>query len=251
LIGIFDSGIGGLSVLNRIRAKLPHADLLYVGDRGRAPYGVRRLDEVEEISHHVAGWLMDRGADCLVVACNTASAAALDSLRARHRDMVIVGMEPAVKPAASWTKTGRVAVFATEATFQGRLFASVVARFASGIEVINRACPGWVELVEHGVVGGPKAIAEVGPVVAEVVADGADVAVLGCTHFAFLKDVIALTGDIGVIDPSDPVAAQVERVAPTVDGRGDLTLAASGDVGEFARLAAGIAGLNGPVIPFP
>jgi glutamate racemase len=127
----------------------------------------------------------------------------------------------------------------------------VVARFASGIEVINRACPGWVELVEHGVVGGPKAIAEVGPVVAEVVADGADVAVLGCTHFAFLKDVIALTGDIGVIDPSDPVAAQVERVAPTVDGRGDLTLAASGDVGEFARLAAGIAGLNGPVIPFP
>lgn len=250
MIGVFDSGVGGLSVLNRIRERMPRADLLYVGDRGRAPYGVRSLDEVEAISHDVVGWLIDRGADCIVVACNTASAAALDSLRARHPGLTIVGMEPAVKPAASWTRTGRVAVFATEATFQGRLFASVVARFATGIEVIDRACPQWVEMVERGVVAGSEAVEEVRPVVEEALAAGADVAVLGCTHFSFLGDVIAETG-IGVIDPAGPVAAQVERVAPTVEGEGRLTLAASGDTAVFARLASAIAGLGAPVIPFP
>jgi glutamate racemase len=251
LIGVFDSGIGGLSVLRMIRERLPRADLLYVGDRGRAPYGVRGLEEVEEISHHVAAWLIDRGADCLVVACNTASAAALDSLRDSRPGLVIVGMEPAVKPAASWTRTGKVAVFATEATFQGRLFASVVARFATDVEVINRACPGWVELVERGVVGGPEAVVQVRPVVEEVVAGGADVAVLGCTHFSFLSGIIAETGGIQVIDPAGPVAAQVERVAPTTDGRARLTLAASGDTAAFGRLAATVAGFDAPVIPFP
>jgi glutamate racemase len=121
LIGVFDSGVGGLSVLRQIRKTLPRADLTYVADRARAPYGLRSLEEVEAIAIDVGGKLIERGATCLVVACNTASAAALETLRSRFT-VPIVGMEPAVKPAALASRTGKVAVVATAVTFQGRLF---------------------------------------------------------------------------------------------------------------------------------
>ncbi|MGH3649932.1 MAG: glutamate racemase, partial [Acidimicrobiia bacterium] len=166
---MFDSGVGGLSVLRGVRDLMPDADLLYVADRARAPYGTRSLTEVETISKEVADWLIDRGATCLVVACNTASAAALESLRATHPDIPIVGMEPAVKPAASLTRSRKVAVFATAATFQGRLFESVLTRFAEGVEVITRACPEWVQLVEEGIVTGSKAEDPVRRAVAPVI----------------------------------------------------------------------------------
>lgn len=250
MIGVFDSGVGGLSVLTRVREALPRADLVYVGDRARAPYGVRTLAEVEEMAHEIADWMLARGADCLVVACNTASAAALDSLRARHPATPIVGMEPAVKPAAAGTRNGRVAVFATKATFQGRLFASVVTRFATGVEVIERACPGWVEMVERGVVSGPEAEEAVRVELEPVVAAGADVVVLGCTHFSFLAPLIARVGGVEVIDPAPAVAAQVARVAPSGRGRGSLLLATSGDRSELARLAASLADLHAPVVAF-
>lgn len=250
MIGVFDSGVGGLSVLTWVRAKLPDADLVYVGDRARAPYGERSLAEVERMSHEIADWLLAKGARCLVVACNTASAAALDSLRARHPEIPIVGMEPAVKPAAAGTRNGKVAVFATKATFQGRLFASVVSRFASGIEVIERACPGWVELVERGIVSGAVAEGALRVEIEPVVAAGADVVVLGCTHFSFLAPLISELSGMDVIDPAPAVAAQVARVAADDGGQGDLLLAASGDRAEFARLAAVLAGIEAPVAAF-
>jgi glutamate racemase len=250
LIGVFDSGVGGLSVLTEIREALPDANLLYVADRARAPYGTRTLAEVESISQEVAGWLREQGATCLVVACNTASAAALESLRSAHPDLPVVGMEPAVKPAAAMTRSRKVAVLATAATFQGRLYESVVSRFANGVEVVTRACPQWVEMVEAGVIEGDSAEAAVTDVVDPLVATGVDVIVLACTHFAFLKDLIASRSGLEVIDPAPAVAAQVARVASGTQEQGTLSLAASGDTGAFSRLARALASIDEPVIPF-
>lgn len=251
MIGLFDSGIGGLSVLREVRSVLPEADLLYVADRGRGPYGPKTLEQVRAISHDVATWLVDHGADCLVVACNTASAAALESLREQFPDLPIVGMEPAVKPAAAGTSTGTVAVFATAATFQGELFNSVVRRFADGVVVLTRACPEWVELVERGVVTGPVAEETVRSALEPAIAAGADRIVLACTHFSFLRRTIETVSSLEVIDPAPAVAAQVARVAPTGTGSARTTLAASGDLDEFERLARSIAAIDAPVIPFP
>jgi glutamate racemase len=250
VIGVFDSGVGGLSVLTEIRAGLPEADLLYVADRGRAPYGTKSLEEVEMIALDVTGWLVGRGATCVVVACNTASAAGLDSIRERFPEIPIVGMEPAVKPAALASRAKKVAVLATAATFQGRLFGSVVSRFARGVEVTTRACPEWVDLVETGVVSGPMAEAAVGAVVEPLAEEGADVLVLACTHFSFIRPVIETMCELHVIDPAPAVAAQTKRVAPTASENGDLVLAASGDTDEFARLASALVSMTEPVIPF-
>lgn len=250
MIGVFDSGVGGLSVLRQIRGHLPAADLLYVADRGRAPYGTRTLDEVASIAHEVTDWLIGAGATCVVVACNTASAAALHSIRDSHRDLPVVGMEPAVKPAAQGTASGTVAVYATATTFQGELYESVVSRFAADVDVITRACPEWVDLVERGVVEGPEAESAVGEVVAEAVDSGADRIVLACTHFSFLAPLIERISGIDVIDPAPAVAAQTGRVAPDTRSTGETNLAASGDLAEFAALARKLADFDQPVIRF-
>lgn len=253
-IGVFDSGLGGLSVLSRIREILPHANLLYVADRARAPYGSRSLESVKEMSHEIVEWLIARGAGTIVVACNTASAAALDSLRAAFVNIPFVGMEPAVKPAARDTPTGVIGVLATEATFQGRLFRSVVDRHAGGSKVIARACPRWVELVEEGHLSGPVVEEAVRLEIEPLLAAGANPLVLGCTHFTFLAPVISrLAGGVGIIDPSAAVAAQTSRVAGPIPGTSRTILAASGDIGEFATLAWEVAGIKAldPVLPFP
>ncbi|MCI0543718.1 MAG: glutamate racemase [Actinobacteria bacterium] len=254
MIGVFDSGVGGLSVLIEIRKALPDADLVYVADRGRAPYGPRSLTEIQRFSAEIADWLIDRGCTTLVVACNTASAAALEELRSAHPGMQIVGMEPAVKPAAVATSSGVIAVFATAATFQGRLFESVVSRFGEGRTVVTTACPEWVELVETGHVEGPMVESAVVKRVVPAIEVGADTLVLGCTHFSFLADVIGRVGGPGtrVIDPAQAVAAQTARVAPITEGQGHLVFAASGDRDRLADLARALAGLTADeVFPFP
>jgi glutamate racemase len=190
MIGVFDSGVGGLSVLTEIRRLLPSADLLYFADQGRAPYGVRSLEEVAAMSGEVTQWLLERDAELITIACNTASAASLHQLRARHPGVPFVGMEPAVKPAALNSSRGIIGVLATAATFQGELFASVVQRHASGATVLTRACPTWVELVEGGEIDGPETRRQVEDCLAGLLDDGADTLVLGCTHFSFLVPVI-------------------------------------------------------------
>jgi glutamate racemase len=254
VIGVFDAGVGGLSVLTEIRRSLPEADLLYVADRARAPYGPRSLREIQQFSLEISSWLLDRGCQTLVVACNTASAAALDLLRHEHPDTPIVGMEPAVKPAAVTTRSGVIAVFATAATFQGRLFESVVSRFGEGVTVVTAACPEWVELVEEGKVDGPDVQHAVSIRVGEAIDAGADTLVLGCTHFSFLGPVLGRVAGPGVrvIDPAPAVAAQTARVAAVTGGLSDTTLAASGDLGQFKALASTLAGVTtDQVIPFP
>lgn len=255
MIGVFDSGVGGLSVLLEIRALDPQVDLLYVADRARAPYGTHTLSDVETMTHEVADWLVDHGVSTLVVACNTASAAALQSLRSRHPTVSVVGMEPAVKPGVETTSSGALAVFATAATFQGELFESVMSRHGGDAKVDQRVCPEWVELVEAGRTSGPEVEEAVAAHVAPAVADGADVLVLGCTHFSFLRPVIeSLAGpEVTVYDPAGAVAAQTIRMAGPTDGQGSLQLGTSGDLAELRDLAEQLAGVttDRPLLPFP
>ena len=246
MIGVFDSGVGGLSVLNEIRREMPSADLLYLSDQAPAPYGVRTLGEVAEMTEEASRWLLDRGATTIAIACNTASAAALHALRADHPDVTFVGMEPAVKPAVLSSATGVIGVVATAATFQGELFASVLQRHATGATVLTRACPRWVELVERAEVEGPEARRQVTACLAPILDGGADTLVLGCTHFPFLVPLIEDVAGPGVriVDPAPAVARQVRRVASDTGGSGRLTLATSGEPERFRQVAREVAGIE-------
>jgi glutamate racemase len=231
-VGVFDSGIGGLGVYAEMRTLLPDVDIVYVADQGFGMYGERTLEEVRHRSELITGWLIGKGVGVVVVACNSASAAALHHLRAKFPEVPFVGMEPAVKPAAERTRNGRIGVLATEATFQGTLFASVVDRFAFDREVITRACPGLAAAIENDDPAMNGLIAEY---VGDVVDRGADVIVLGCTHYSLVKErIAAVAGDVEVIDPAPAVARQVARF---VDGRGagKAGFHTTGDDGVFHR----------------
>jgi glutamate racemase len=245
MIGVFDSGFGGLTVLSQIRREMPDADLTYFADQARAPYGVRSLDEVASMSIEVVDCLLERGATTIAVACNTASAAALHRLRDTYPEIPFVGMEPAVKPAVMETSTGVIGVLATSATFQGELFASLVQRHAGTVRVITQACPRWVELVEAGALDGPEVEAAVGECLKKVLDGDADTVVLGCTHFAFLSPVIRrVAGEsVMILDPAPAIARQVRRIAPVATGQGRSILITSGDatrLESFSRVHAGI-----------
>lgn len=246
MIGVFDSGVGGLSVLSHIRDELPRADLIYFADQGRAPYGVKSLDEVAAMSAQVTEWLLDRGAGAIVIACNTASAAALHLLRDKHPEVPFVGMEPAVKPAAMATSTGVIGVLATSATFQGELFASVVERHAGGARVLAQACPRWVEIVESCQLEGPETEEAVGACLQPLLDQGADTLVLGCTHFAFLMPVIRrIAGsDVTILEPAPAIARQLIRIAPALGGQGELMMATSGDPSRLEWFAENVVGIR-------
>lgn len=234
MIGVFDSGVGGLGVLAEIRRLLPAADLVYIADQAAAPYGPRSLAEVEARSRLMAAWLEAAGCHIVTIACNTASAAALHALRRDHPGLAFVGMEPAMKPASRITDRGRVGVVATAATFQGELFASVIDRFAAGLEVITAACPRWVELVEAGVADGPEAEFEVRRCLQPMLRAEVDVLVLACTHYpALLATISRVMGShVEVIDPGPAVARQTARLAVernSAGGRARTELASTGD----------------------
>jgi glutamate racemase len=214
-IGVFDSGVGGLSVLRVIRHQLPHAHLLYLGDSAHIPYGPRPLDEIRAFSIAITRFLLDQGAEVIVVACNTASAAALKQLRITFPTVSFVGMEPAVKPAAEHTQTGVVGVLATPATFQGELFNAVVERFAQGVHVIAQVCPGLVQQIEKGERDSPQTETMLRGWVEPLLAQNIDALVLGCTHYPFVIPLLEkICGpQVRVIDPAPAVARQVERVA--------------------------------------
>ncbi len=216
---------------------LPDADLVYLADQARSPYGTRTLAEVRDAADRATRHLIGRGASTVVIACNTASAAALRDLREAHAGISFVGMEPAVKPAAAATRTRVVGVLATPTTFQAEVFDDLVGRFAAGIEVLAHPCPGWADLVERD--GGdvdPEVIAHhVGPVIEA----GADTLVLACTHYAFIGRQIADAAGpaVTLIDPAGAVARQVARVAEGT-GSGSTTYLTTGDPGRFAEQIA-------------
>lgn len=213
-IGIFDSGVGGLSVWRKIVQQLPAENTLYFADQAHIPYGQRSLDEVRHLTENVTRFLLARGAKLIVVACNTASGAALHALRETFPDVPFVGMEPAVKPAVEQTRTGIVGVIATTATFQGDLFAGLVERFGNGFDIHTQACPGLVEAVEAGALDTPKTESLLRSYLVPLLDVGIDQLVLGCTHYPFLSQAIQrIVGpDVTLIDPAPAVARQVERV---------------------------------------
>jgi glutamate racemase len=213
-IGVFDSGVGGLSVLRAIRRDYPHEPVLFVADQEHVPYGSRPMSEVRSFSEAITRFLLAQGAKLIVVACNTASAAALHHLRRTFPEVPFVGMEPAVKPAAEHTHSGVVGVLATSATFQGELYASVVERFASGVTLLQSTCPGLVTQIEAGYLDTPETRGILNEALQPMLLQGIDTVVLGCTHYPFvIPQIQEIVGpQVRVIDPAPAVSRQVGRL---------------------------------------
>lgn len=249
-IGIFDSGVGGLSVLREIRSQLPHENLIFLGDQAHVPYGPRSLQQVQDFSETITRFLLDQGAKLIVVACNTASAAALYHLRETFPAIPFVGMEPAVKPAAEQTQSGVVGVLATPATFQGELYASVVERFANGVIVLQDTCPGLVGQIEKGALDAPATRKILESALTPMLEKGIDRVVMGCTHYPFAIPLIQeIVGpEVHVIDPAPAVARQVGRVLNerkllnTTDAPSHVRYLTSGDGAQFSRLLRSLMG---------
>ena len=234
MIGIFDSGVGGLSVLRALWQELPEQRFIYVADQAHVPYGPRPVEEVRRFSVEITRYLLSQGADLIVVACNTASAAALHHLRQVFPQTPFVGMEPAVKPAAQQTRSGRVGVLATPATFQGALYASVVERFANGVELFQHTCPGLVAQIEAGLLDAPETRAILEDALMPMLSQGIDTVVLGCTHYPFVIPLIQqITGpQVQVIDPAPAVARQARRVLESQALSGVAQAGAASQPGE-------------------
>lgn len=207
-IGIFDSGLGGLSVWREIVRQLPNESSVYFADRAHVPYGGRQPQEIRAYSEAICTALMDLGCKVIVVACNTASAVALHHLRERFPTAVILGLEPAVKPAVALTRSGVVGVMATPATFQGRLYRATVGRYAASVQVVEQVCLGLADLVEAGPIHGAQADELLLSYLKPMLLAGADTIVLGCTHYPFVIEAIRrLVGpDVAVLDPAPAVA---------------------------------------------
>jgi glutamate racemase len=213
-IGIFDSGVGGLSVLKAVRAELSCHPVIYLADQAHVPYGERTKSEVRAFAIGITQFLLNQGAQLIVVACNAASAAALYDLRATYPNVPFVGMEPAVKPAASSTHSGVIGILATPVTFQGELYASVVERFAKGVTILQDTCPGLVKQIETGALDSPQTRAILLNALQPMIAKGVDTVVMGCTHYPFIIPLVQqIVGPhVQVIDPAPAVARQAGRL---------------------------------------
>jgi glutamate racemase len=254
-IGIFDSGVGGLSVWREIVSQLPHEDTIYFADQAHVPYGPRPQEQIRHFCDTITRFLIERGCKAVVVACNTASAAALKHLRETFPNLPSIGMEPAVKPAALATRTGVVGIMATPATFQGKLFKATAGRYASGIDLISQVCNGLAEQVEAGKLDGEETEAMLRGYVQPMLDAGADTIVLACTHYPFLLGPIRrIAGEhVNVIDPAPAIARYLHRV---LEHQGLLGPAGhqsrhvfytTEDPGHYRRALERLAGHSGPV----
>ncbi len=210
-IGIFDSGLGGLSVLRTLRKALPYESFVYLGDGARCPYGERSREEVMRFTEEAVERLLAEGCKLIVLACNTATAVAVKSLREKYPNIPFVGLEPAVKPAALTTKTGIIGVLATKRSLEGEHFRTTAAQYADKVQILTAVGEGFVEAVENNEEHSPAVEAMVRKVVEPLVQAGADKIVLGCTHYPFLQDIIERVAGEGVeiIESSEAVARRV------------------------------------------
>ncbi|MDD1137714.1 glutamate racemase [Pseudomonas sp. TNT2022 ID233] len=213
-IAVFDSGVGGLSVLAEIQQLLPNESLLYFGDCGHIPYGEKTPEFIRQRCSVMAGFFREQGAKALVIACNTATVAGVADLRRDFPEWPIVGMEPAVKPAAAATRSGVVGVLATTGTLQSAKFAALLDRFATDVRVITQPCPGLVERIESGDLHSPELRALLKHYVDPLLANGCDTIILGCTHYPFLKPMLKsmIPESISLIDTGAAVARQLQRL---------------------------------------
>ena len=213
-IGVFDSGLGGLSVWKEIVRALPNESIIYYGDGANCPYGTKSREELIRLSEEIVRFFIDKGVKLIVVACNTATAGAISYLRA-HYDVPFVGMEPAVKPAARHSKSGIIAVLATAATLLGRLFQETSERFSGEVTILSSIGEGFVELIESGREDSPEAEEAVRNTVEPLLRQGADHLVLGCTHYPFLAGALKKTignRDVTLVDPAPAIALRVKEV---------------------------------------
>lgn len=215
-IGIFDSGVGGLTVWRHVREQMPDVPLFYVADQANVPYGRRSTEEIMRFSERITRFLIAQGAATVVVACNTATAAAVDHLRQEFSDTAIVGMEPAVKPAAVATQNGKIGVLATAGTFQSQRYSALLGRFARDIVVLENPCPGLVEQIESGALKADETRQLLHQFLTPMLMEGIDTLILGCTHYPFVRPLIEeFTGPaVQIIDPAPAVARQAVRVYP-------------------------------------
>ena len=251
-IGVFDSGLGGLSVLSSIAQALPNADLVYLADTAHVPYGNKDDAFIRERVLRIGRHLVDLGCTMIVVACNTATAAAVSTLRASLPGIPVIGVEPGVKPAASASKSGRIVVLATTSTARSERLARLIRRHAGTLLVDVLPCPGWATRVETLQFDDSGFAQSARRHLAPALDAGADQIVLGCTHYAFLAPVLEpiIVGRAQLVDVADAVARQCLRLrrktAPAANGQGRLTLLATADAERLqAALAAlGLGGLS-------
>ena len=218
-VGLFDSGVGGLSVLKAIRRNDPTIDFIYVADSGNAPYGSRPAEFIESRALKIAETLVAAGVQTIVVACNTATAVAVESLRAQF-SIPIIAMEPAIKPAVAQTKTGVIGVLATERTLESPALTRLCHEFGQGVTILLKPCPGLVELVEDGDLSSERTRDRLRGLVCPLIAQGADTLVLGCTHYVFLKPEIQnIVGPaVHIIESSEAIARQMARHSNNLTG---------------------------------
>lgn len=242
-IGIFDSGSGGLSVYRELVKVLPEERYLYFADNAHCPYGEKTPEYIQERGRAITDILRGLGADIIVVACNTATAAAIATLRAEYPDVPFIGMEPAVKPAALGTRSGVIGVLATAGTLKGSKYLKTRGLYEDNVRIVEHVGQGFVELVENGILDGPEAENTVKASLQPLLDAGADTIVLGCTHYPFLKPVIERLAGPGVqvIDPAPAVARQTVRVLqnggiPTGAGPFSADLYFSGEPDSLQRI---------------
>jgi len=244
-IGVFDSGVGGLSVLRAIRQALPHEDLVYVADSGHAPYGDQTEAHITQRTLTVGNWLTARGVKAITIACNTATVVAAKALR-EHTHLPVVAIEPAIKPAVALTRSGVVGVLATRQTVQSASVARLVALYGTDKRILLQGCPGWVEQVERADLFSDATEALLRQFVMPLLEQGADTLVLGCTHYPFLRDTLQRVVGEGVtlLDPAEAVARELARRLGDLNRMGDLRrqgtvqFLTSGDVAQAQNVMA-------------
>ena len=249
MIALFDSGVGGLSVFKELYQLAPYEDYIYYADNANCPYGEKSVEFIRERAGEIARILISEGADIIVVACNTATAAAIDYLREKF-DIGFIGLEPAIKPAALSSESKVVGVLATAGTFRGRLYRQTSGKYAQDVTIIEKVGEGLVELVENGKTDYENAGDAVMKCVAPMTAMGADRIVLGCTHYPFLEDVIRKCAPgVSIINPAPAVARHTVEVLDSAgyrfkDGKtgdtGSLKLLSSGDNRILERMAGAL-----------
>jgi glutamate racemase len=249
-IGVFDSGVGGLSILKALRERLPEVPMVYLGDVAHAPYGSRTPAWVLERSATITAWLIAQGVEIIVIACNTATVSAIEGLRARWPAHTFIGVEPAVKPAARRSVTRRIAVMSTTATANSQRLRHLIERYAGDAHVHIQACPGLAETIDRGVFDGPELLAILQPLCAQIRAQDVDTVVLGCTHYAFVAPALSalLGSSITLVDNAPAIAERaasvLEQRAPQAGGTPTLRVVSTGASGPMLQLLGGCNGLT-------
>lgn len=223
-VGVFDSGVGGLSVLRALRQHLPGAHLMYVADSAYAPYGERSQAEVIDRTEKISAFLRNQGARVLVIACNTATAAAVHHVRQAHPEWPVVGVEPGLKPAVQLTRNGRIGVMATSGTLRSEKFQRLMAQHGHEVFVHLQACPGLAHAIESGNLQSPELHNLIDRYSAALREQDVDTVVLGCTHYPFVRSQLqaALGDDVQIVDTAEPVARQTARLIEALRAEGQV-----------------------------